>query len=145
MMETRNIKFSRCPTGPRAGQPWEKLQSLGPGDRFMLVDIEYCWSDEMSLGFIQRDTFHDYTLDDWLELIEKFYGMKRVFGFTLVFARLEDSPPLVLTTWRAYKPATDRYYKAAIQNPDIQWAIKESRPAGETLRNLRAAERRGRQ
>lgn len=51
-----------------------------------LVGIRYAWSHELSLEFIQGDTYHHYTRSDWDDLMESLYHTSEVFGIVLLFS-----------------------------------------------------------
>ena len=51
----------------------------------ILVNKEYRWSSDLTLEEIKRDTFEEWNRTDFEELLYKFYGSHKVFGFWLTF------------------------------------------------------------
>ena len=58
--------------------PWQIHNKMFFG-RVRHTKVEYVWSDEVSESFISEDTYAFWGRDDWLRLMNKFYGQDRVF------------------------------------------------------------------
>jgi len=54
-----------------------------------LLKKEYIWSDEIPLETIQKDTFKNFTKEQWADQMEEFYGNKKIFGYLLTFKILD--------------------------------------------------------
>ena len=122
-MKYQKLKFSKCPIGAHKGENWQKLSIVQKDDVWILNDILYTWSDELNIGFIRLDTFHDWTHEDWRALMKKFYGMERVFGMVLFFKRVKPSGEEIsgapeITTFRAYHPWMARKFERCLQARD---------------------------
>lgn len=104
---TYSIPFMPCPIDKHQGETWEKLVDRDLSEPVTISSIDYMWSSRLELRLIREDTFQDFTLEDWQELMFHFYKLYDVFGFLLTLEHYEGS----LTTFRAYKPETVRYYE----------------------------------
>lgn len=95
-----------------------------------ITDIEFQWSDDFyNLGIRvdfdgRRDTFDDWTLENWRELIKLFYGRENIFGIILVMKQGDYE----FTTFRAYDYRKHDYYFKSVyakDPPDFWIQIKE--------------------
>lgn len=51
----------------------------------VLLKKRYIWSTELTIIDIRNDTKQSFTMNDWKNLMEKFYGNSKVFGYLLTF------------------------------------------------------------
>lgn len=101
-----NIHFIPCPIGPNKGQSWDKLRIASPGP-WRLEAIEITMSDDLDPGFIKRDTFTDWTRENWRDLMQFFYGLRNPCLIILFFRDRGGKP---WTTARGYSTRSHRYY-----------------------------------
>jgi len=104
----KTIKFSKCPIAKHKGERWPKLGRIDVSKPITLTGVTICYSfvtDE----FIKNDTFPDFTIDDWNELMRKFYGFCPVL-LILTFRQGD----VEITTARAYVWRHHKYYLDSI-------------------------------
>jgi hypothetical protein len=103
------IKFGTCPIEKHKGEIWPKLQNRDLTKLATLVNFKYMWDNEVPLADIRKDTFPDFTLDDFRDLMQKFYGGP-VFGILLEF----NHPNGPFTTFRAYDWKKSNWYSNSL-------------------------------
>lgn len=114
----RSITFSKCPIGKHQGESWTKLAKVDMDKPAVLEGVETCLSGEFWEGRningyradVKDDTFSDFTIDDWTELIKKFYKTEWVYGIVLLFRQGDHQ----FTTFRAYDHRKYNYYKGCV-------------------------------
>ena len=100
----KTIKFSRCPIGKHRGERWPKLSRIDVGKPVTLIGVDLLYSI-VSKEFIESDTFTDFTIDDWNELLTTFYGFRPVL-LKLIYQQGNTT----ITTARAYEWRKHKYY-----------------------------------
>ena len=65
--------------------------------RARLLYLQYAWSNDLSLEFIQADTYPHYSRGDFNDEMKKFYKMTPVFGIILNMKWTEVVPSLLTT------------------------------------------------
>lgn len=111
------IKFSKCPLGKHKGEYWEKLNGIPNGSIVSLISVSACINlptDEE----IQKDTFSDWNIGDFIRLLKLFYGMEYCVLLKLTFSYThsdieKDSASIWIkkfTTFRAYEWRKHKYY-----------------------------------
>jgi hypothetical protein len=123
-MTLHHLKFSRCAVGKHQGEYWSKLAGIPDGSEFRLLKVEYRWAHDLTDAQIQRDTFADMTRAEFEAEMERFYGMKDVFGLWLTFRQMltifmGNDQVRTITTFRGYEPEKQKYYEGAWKNGDI--------------------------
>jgi hypothetical protein len=119
----RHIKFSKCPIEPHKDERWEKLEKVDVSKPVVLIEIEFTWSGKFWLegGFGPAneslrwssgpsDTFSDWTIEDWRNLLMAFYNTDTVFGIVLLLKQGD----YYFTTFRAYDYRKHNYYESHI-------------------------------
>ena len=104
------IKFSRCPIGRHKGERWEKLAKVDTSKPVVLYRVEYLWSSVFWGVCGREDTFCDFSSEDWVKLLEKFYNTDEVFGIVLYFRQDGKS----ISTFRAYDVRKAAYYERCV-------------------------------
>ena len=116
------IKFSRCPIGRHRGERWEKLEKVDTSKPVVLSRRGYMWSSslwrawkEQSVGkgegfLVRKDTFSDFTFEDWKQLMCTFYNTEDVYGIILYFRQGDYE----FTTFRAYDVRKAAYYERCV-------------------------------
>lgn len=102
------IRFGPCPIEKHKGETWEKLQDRDLSKPAFLEDIAYIWSSDMSIPDIRNDTFQDFEMTDWEDLMAVYNkGEKKVFGMLLYLTHPDGD----FTTFRTYKVSSARHYE----------------------------------
>lgn len=108
------IKFSKCPIEPHKGEYWEKLKGFKTGDKIILKQVSVTRSSDVTPEEIKIDTFRDFSVSEWYDLFEAFYGLPDVVLIRLYFETPDNHPyPRYLTTFRSYDTRKMLYYYKA--------------------------------
>lgn len=126
--DLNNLTFSPCPIPKHRGELWEKLDGVDVNvDRFILTDLSFSWSDYISEEMIRADTFSDFTLEDWREIMKLFYHFENIFGMMLTFQCVADET-MEITTFRLYRPQTHQWYASKLNKKAELWRIRIKEP-----------------
>ena len=106
----KTIKFGKCPIGNHKGERWSKLEKLDTSKPVILKSVIPVSMGETILDFVRRDTFPDWSWDDWGKLMLKFYGLENPCLLILYFKQGDYE----FTTARGYEWRKHKYYLESI-------------------------------